>query len=82
MIGNDVNAQGPGGLNNSYTQSEYENGEPTRTLITNGFIRDELATIPSATPYQRGIGGANSYASSISSNRSNHLEDQLVRANE
>ena len=25
------------------------------TLVTNDFIRDELATLPSATPYQRGI---------------------------
>ena len=29
--------------------------EPTTTLVTNDFIRDEIATLPSATPYQRGI---------------------------
>ena len=33
----------------------YENPEPTVTVMTKDFIRDEIATIPSATPYQRHI---------------------------
>ena len=43
------------------------------TLITNGFIRDELATIPSATPYQRGI-----TSERLPSETDNHQGNYLV----
>ena len=54
--------------------------EPTVTLVTNDFIRDELATLPSATPYQRGMVSERvpSYASSIASEPEDNPGQYLV----